>query len=139
MKKSILLLALVVVFSSCNGTKKIAEVTPNEIPSGKYEIRNILGAPVYKMSFDIDASENKISGKTNCNTYSGNYSLANNEFSFGPIISTKMYCEEHVMKEEQNLFKSFGDATNFVFDNNMLTLSSKDGVLIRAYLLVNNK
>ena len=138
MKKSILLLALVVVFSSCNGTKKIAEVTPNEIPSGKYEIRSIQGAPVYKMSFDIDASENKLSGKTNCNTYSGNYSLTNNEFNSGPIISTKMYCEEHVMKEEHNLFKAFSDATNFVFDNNMLTLSSKDGVLLRAYRLVNN-
>ncbi len=138
MKKSILLLALVVVFSSCNGTKKTAEVTSTEIPSGNYQIRNILGAPVYKMSFDIDASENKISGKTNCNTYSGNYTLTNNEFNFSPIISTKMYCEEHVMKEEHNLFKSFGDATNFVFDNNMLTLSSEEGVLIQAYRLVKN-
>ena len=138
MKKSILLLALIVVFSSCNETKKIAEVKPNEIPSGKYEIRNIKGAPVYKMSFDLDASENKISGKTNCNTYSGNYTLTNNEFSFGPIMSTKMYCEEHVMKEEHNLFKAFGEATTFVFDNNMFTLSSEEGVLIRAFRLANN-
>ena len=138
MKKSILLLALIVVFSSCNGTKKTAEVTITDIPSGTYQMRSIMGAPVYKMTFDVDASENKISGKTNCNTYSGNYSLTNNEFNFGSIISTKMYCEEHVMKEEQNLFKSFGNATNFVFDNNMLTLSSEEGVLIQAYRLVKN-
>ena len=138
MKKSILLLALIVVFSSCNGTKKTAEVAITDIPSGNYQIRSIMGVPVYKMTFDVDASENKISGKTNCNTYSGNYSLENNEFNFGSIISTKMYCEEHVMKEEQNLFKSFGNATNFVFDNNMLTLSSEEGVLIQAYRLVKN-
>ena len=138
MKKSILLLALIVVFSSCNGTKKTAEVTITDIPSGTYQMRSIMGAPVYKMTFDVDASENKISGKTNCNTYSGNYSLANNEFNFGSIISTKMYCEEHVMKEEQNLFKSFGNATNFVFDNDMLTLSSEEGILIQAYRLVKN-
>ena len=138
MKKSILLLALVVVFSSCNGTKKTAEVAITDIPSGNYHIRNIMGIPVYKMTFDIDASENKISGKTNCNTYSGNYSLANSEINFGSIISTKMYCEEHVMKEEHNLFKAFGDATKFVFDNNMLTLSSEEGVLIQAYRLAKN-
>ena len=138
MKKSILLLVLIVVISSCNGTKKTAEVTITDIPSGNYQIRNIRGVPVYKMSFDVDASESKISGKTDCNNYSGNYSLSNNEFNFGSIISTKMYCEEHVMKVEHNLFKAFGDATKFVFDNNMLTLSSEEGILIQAYRLVNN-
>ena len=136
MKKSILLLIVVVLFSSCNNTKKVAEVSSEEIPSGKYEIRSIQGAPVYKMYFDIDTSENKISGKTNCNSYSGNYSLTNNNINFGTFISTKMYCEEHVMKEEHMLLKSYKDATSFVFDNNMFTLSSKEGVLLQAYRLV---
>mgnify|MGYP000682526576 CR=1 FL=1 len=136
MKKSIFLLALIVVFSSCNGTKKTTEVATNEIPSGKYEIKSIQGVPVYKMSFDIDTSENKISGKTNCNTYSGNFSITNNEIKIGSLVATKMYCEEHVMKEEQNLFKAFSNAKTFMFDNNMFTLSSEEGILLRAYRLV---
>lgn len=136
MKKSILVIALIVMFSSCNGTKKTTEVATAEIPSGKYEIRSIQGAPVYKMSFDIDTSENKISGKTNCNTYSGNFSITNNEIKFGPFVATKMYCEEQVMKEEQNLFKAFNNAKTFVFDNNMFTLSSEEGIVLRAYRLV---
>jgi len=136
MKKSIYLLALIVAFSACNETKKIAEVAPIEIPSGSYQIRTIQGVPVYKMNFEIDNSENKISGKTNCNSYSGNYSLTNNEINFGTFVSTKMYCEEHVMKEEHNLFKAFSNATNFGFDNNMFTLSSEEGILLRAYRMV---
>jgi len=136
MRKSIVLIALIVMFSSCNGTKQITEVVLDEIPSGKYEIRSIQGTPVYKMYFDIEATENKISGKTNCNTYSGNFSITNNEIKFGPFVATEMYCEEHVMKEEHNLFKAFNNAKTFVFDNNMFTLSSEEGIVLRAYRLV---
>jgi len=136
MRKSIVLIALIVMFSSCNGTKQITEVVLDEIPSGKYEIRSIQGVPVYKMYFDIEATENKISGKTNCNTYSGNFSITNNEIKFGPLVATEMYCEEHVMKEEHNLFKAFNNAKTFVFDNNMFTLSSEEGIVLRAYRLV---
>jgi heat shock protein HslJ len=133
MKKNILLIALIVMFSSCNGTKQITEVATYDIPSGKYEIRSIQEAPVYKMYFEIDASENKISGKTNCNTYGGNYTITNNNISFGTLFATEMYCEEHVMKEERSLFEALGNAKTFVFDNNMFTLSSETGVVLRAY------
>ena len=133
MKKSILLIVLVVVFNSCNNTKKVAEVAPNEIPSGKYDIRSIQGVPAYKLHFEIDASENKISGKTNCNTYGGNYTITNNNISFGTLFATEMYCEEHVMKEERSLFEALSNAKTFVFDKNMFTLSSETGIVLQAY------
>ena len=136
MKKSILLIVLVIVFSSCNNTKKVVEVTSNEIPSGTYQIRSVHGAPIYKLSFDIDASENKISGKTNCNSYGGNFSINNNEINLGPLMATEMYCEENVMKVEHSIFKAFGDAKTFVYDNNMFTLSSEEGIVLQAYRLV---
>ncbi len=136
MKKSILFLTLVFVFSSCNETKKVVEVESNEILSGKYEIKSTQGVPANKLFFEIDASENKISGKTNCNTYGGNFSVTNNEINIGPLMVTKMYCEEHVMKEEHSIFKAFGDAKTFVYDNNMFTLSSEEGVVLQAYRLV---
>ena len=136
MKKSILLLTVVVLFSSCNNTKKVAEVSSEEIPSGKYEIRSIQGAPVYKMYFDIDTSENKISGKTNCNSYGSNFSITNNEIKIGPLTATEMYCEENVMKVEHSIFKAFGDAKTFVYDSNMFTLSSEEGIILQAYRLV---
>lgn len=136
MKKSILLIALIILFSSCNNTKKIVEVTPNDIPSGKYEIRTVQGVTIYKLSFDIDSSENKISGKTNCNSYGGNFSITNNEIKIGPLMATEMYCEENVMKIERSIFKAFADAKTYLYDNNMFTLSSENGVVLRAYKVV---
>ena len=121
------------MFSSCNNTKKAAEVASNEIPSGRYEIRSAQGAPVYKLVFEVVASENKISGKTSCNTYSGNFTITNNEIKIGPLATTKMYCEEDVMEEEHRLFEAFNNAKTFVFDNNMFILSSETGIELRAF------
>ena len=136
MKKYFLLIALVIAFCSCNNTKKIVEVASIEIPSGKYEIRSVHGTPIYKLSFDIDASENKISGKTNCNSYGGNFTVTKNEIKIGTLSATEMYCEENVMKVEHSIFKAFNDAKTFVYDNNMFTLSSEEGIVLQAYRLV---
>ena len=140
MKKSILVVCIIALFSSCNGTKNTAQkVAKGEIPSGKYEIRSINGAAVYKLFFEVDASEKRIFGKTNCNNFSGDFTNSDNSIKIGPLVTTKMYCEEHVMKVESSLFKAFGDATRYVFDNNMFTLSSEEGVVLRAYRLVSDK
>jgi len=136
MKKIILLLTVVVLITSCNNTKKVAEVTTGEIPSGRYEIMSVQGAPVYKLEFEIDASENRISGKTNCNTYGGSFFITGNEIKIGPLVSTKMYCEENNMEEERRVFEAFGNAKTFVFDNNMFILSSEKGIVLRAFRIV---
>ncbi len=138
MKKSILLstLFLVFIFISCNGTKKVAENTQSVILSGKYEIKSIQGEVLKsKLFISFDASENKINGKTDCNGFGGVYTLDKNKINFEPIIATKMYCEEHVMKVERSFFEALHKATTFTFDNNMLTLISEEngGVVLKAY------
>ena len=106
--------------------------------SGKYEIRSVEGASnLYNMFFDIDTSEKRITGKTDCNTFSGNYTINENEVTFLPFISTKMYCEEHVMKVETSIFKAFSNTKKFTFDNNMITLINEDGtVSLKAYKVI---
>ncbi len=135
MKKLIVLSTLLIVFMSCNGTKNTSKKTTAEIVSGKYEIRDVEGSTnVYKLYFEINTSENSISGKTGCNGFSGNYTISENNITFLPFISTKMYCEEHVMKVEKNIFKAFSGTKKFTFDNNMLTLINEDGtVSLKAY------
>jgi heat shock protein HslJ len=139
MKNSILSLLVILILSSCNVIKKQAEVVySGEILSGKYEIKSLLGAPADKIFFEIDASEKIISGKTGCNNFSTKYKNNTNEITIGPLVATKMYCEEHVMKLESSLFKAFNGATNYVFDNNMFTISSEEGVLLRAFKIDQN-
>lgn len=131
-------LILIIAFSSCNGTKEASKQTTAQMVSGKYEIRSVEGASnLYNMFFEIDTSEKRISGKTDCNTFSGNYVVTEDEVTFSPFISTKMYCEEHVMKVENSIFKAFSGTKKFTFDKNMLTLINEDGTIsLKAYKVV---
>lgn len=133
---SILLFSLMI--TSCKETKTTIEAQTSEVSSGKYEIKSLNGGElVRKLNFTIDTSENKISGKTDCNSYFGAFETTNQtEIKIGPLAATEMYCEENVMKVETELFKAYSNAKTYSFDKNMLTLFSEDGaLLIRAYKL----
>ena len=137
MKKSILLstLLLLVILISCKDTKKVAENATPEIPSGKYEIRVVQGKVLNtKQYISFVASENKISGKTDCNGYTGGYTIDKNTINFGPMTATKMYCEEHVMEAERSFFIALKNTATFVIDNNMLTLVSGENgsIMLKA-------
>ena len=124
------------MFISCKETKKTIKVSSNQSYSGEYEIKSLNGNELSgTLSFTIETSENKISGKTNCNNYFGTYTVSNaNELKIGPLSATEMYCEEKVMKAERELFKAYNDSKIFSFDGKMLTLFNEDeALLIRAY------
>lgn len=138
MKKTVLLstLLFLLTFISCKESKKAVENSPNEIPSGKYELRSIQGKGLTsKLYISFTASEKRIQGKTDCNGYMGEYTLDNNKINFKPITATEMYCEEHVMLVERSFFEALSNATVFTIDNNMLTLLSEENgtVLLKAY------
>ena len=108
--------------------------------SGNYEIKSLNNQQLErKLFFTIDSNENKISGKTDCNTYFGNYIVTNNnKIEIEPLGVTKMYCEDDVMKVESKLFKAFRSTMTFDFDDNMLTFYNKEGnLIIRAYKITN--
>jgi heat shock protein HslJ len=131
---SILLFSLMII--SCKETKKTIEAPYIEVYSGEYEIKSLNGNESSRaLSFTIETSENKISGKTNCNNYFGTYTISNaDELKIGPLVATEMYCEENVMKTERELFKAYNDSKTFSFDGKMLTLFNEEGtLLIRAY------
>lgn len=131
-------LILIIAFSSCNGIKEASKKTTTQMVSGKYEIRSVEGASnLYNMFFVIDTSEKRISGKTDCNGFSGNYVVTGDEVTFLPFVSTKMYCEEHVMKVENSIFKAFNNTKKFTYDDNMLTLINEDGTIsLKAYKVI---
>jgi len=137
MKKvfTLTLVFVALLVTSCNETKKVSKASSKEIVSGKYEILNVQDATLSsKVFFEVTTSENRVFGKTGCNNFSGNYVIAGNEITFTPFISTKMYCEEHVMKVEDAILKAFSGSRKFNFDNNMFTLVNEDGtVRLKAY------
>jgi heat shock protein HslJ len=136
-KFSVLIFSL--FFISCKETKTTVEKKMINVYSGNYEIKSLNNQQLErKMFFTIDSNENKISGKTDCNTYFGNYIVTNNKIEIEPLGVTKMYCEDDVMKVESELFKAFRSTITFNFDNNMLTFYNKEGnLIIRAYKITN--
>ena len=136
-KFSVLIFSL--FFISCKETKPNIEKTMINVYSGNYEIKSLNNQQLErKLFFTIDSNENKISGKTDCNNYFGNYIVTNNKIEIEPLGVTKMYCEDDVMKVESKLFKAFRSTMTFDFDDNMLTFYNKEGnLIIRAYKITN--
>lgn len=137
-KFSILIFSL--FFITCKETKPSVEKTIINIYSGNYEIKSLNNQKLErKLFFTIDSNENKISGKTDCNTYFGDYVVTNNnKIEIELLGVTKMYCENNVMKVESELFKAFRNTITFNFDNNRLTFFNKEGnPIIRAYKITN--
>lgn len=137
-KFSILIFSL--FFISCKETKPSIEKTMTNLYSGNYEIKSLNNHQLErKLFFTIDSNENKISGKTDCNSYFGDYVVTNNNKIEMELLGvTKMYCEDIVMKVESELFKAFRNTIAFNFDNNMLAFFNKEGnLIIRAYKITN--
>ena len=137
-KFSILIFSL--FFITCKETKPSVEKTIINIYSGNYEIKSLNNQKLErKLFFTIDSNENKISGKTDCNTYFGDYVVTNNnKIEIELLGVTKMYCENNVMKVESELFKAYSNTIAFNFDNNRLTFFNKEGnLIIRAYKITN--
>ncbi len=137
-KFSILIFSL--FFISCKETKPSVEKTMTNLYSGNYEIKSLNNQKLErKLFFTIDSNENKISGKTDCNTYFGDYVVTNNnKIEIELLGVTKMYCEDNVMKVESELFKAYSNTIAFNFDNNRLTFFNKEGnPIIRAYKTTN--
>ena len=137
-KFSILIFSL--FFITCKETKPSVEKTIINIYSGNYEIKSLNNQKLErKLFFTIDSNENKISGKTDCNTYFGDYVVTNNnKIEIELLGVTKMYCEDNVMKVESELFKAYSNTIAFNFDNNRLTFFNKEGnLIIRAYKITN--
>jgi len=76
------------------------------------------------LSFDADG---KFNGKAGCNSYFGNYEVEDNKLSLGAIGSTKMACEEEVMKAESNFLATLEKADNYQITGNSLQIRDADG------------
>lgn len=86
---TLLLLAIVTITTSCKDLEDV---------NGNYDVI-MVGENDYS-SHDITLNiemgeENRISGKSACNTYSGSFeNPEENKVEIGPLMGTKMYCQD---------------------------------------------
>ncbi len=64
-------------------------------------------------------------GNASCNQYSGSYELDGSSLTFGPFISTEMFCaDEGVMDQEAAYLSAMASVDSWSIDGETLTLSS---------------
>ena len=75
----------------------------------------------------FDKSNQSFSSTTDCNTGFSNYTLKDDTLTFGPIASTRMYCENSL---EGSYFSILGATQKFSIEENTLRLISPKGIMI---------
>ena len=84
------------------------------------------------------SKEGRAFGNGGCNEFSGNYELNDkSQILFGPIISTKMYCNN--AKYENLFFDLLNKADNYLIKNDTLYLRNKQMDSTAAFIAVGSK
>jgi heat shock protein HslJ len=72
-------------------------------------------------------SAGKLAGHGGCNRFFGQYKIAGNEISIGPIASTRMACAEPITTLETAFFSALEGAKTFRRDKTKLVLFNASG------------
>lgn len=71
----------------------------------------------------FDAKENRASGFSGCNRYSGSYTLDHNQLRFGAMMSTKMACADDARnRTEQQFLEALAHVDSYAYEQETLTL-----------------
>ena len=124
MKKLIICLLAVLVLAACG------DGTPASI-EGQWKLVS-LGGPATQLTVDpeietlIEFVQGNLSGNVGCNGFGGEYTVDGNTLTFGPIMSTMMFCEEVAVQESMTL-SVLQEKVTFELDDSTLIITSADG------------
>jgi heat shock protein HslJ len=120
MKKLVIGLLTVFVLAACGGRASV------DI-QGQWKLVSYNGIPaVADVETNIEFKDGQMSGNVGCNGFGGEYKVADNTISFGPVMSTMMFCET-IADQESNTLAVFQGSAIFALDGNTLTITSADG------------
>lgn len=128
MKKMFLLAALLLV-SACAST-------PNVDLAGEWRLVSYGAASsptpaLPGVETTIRFENGQVSGNVGCNSFGGAYKLKGNMLTFGPVMSTLMFCEA-TSAQEQGVLSLFADgvALSVQMDGDTLRIVSPDGLTV---------
>lgn len=74
----------------------------------------------------VFGEDGKVNGNVGCNGFGGDYQVDGDNITFGPIVSTLMFCEGPIGEQETVLLKVFQESVSYVLDGDTLTITSPD-------------
>lgn len=135
MKKSATILLATVLLAACGTSRKA--ITPNgpglyqkwelKVLNGN-DIPQIFMKPLY---IEFDQNGSKVNGSSGCNQFFGNFSKSGNAIEFGPLGSTKMFCDPPSNKIENEFLASIPKVNKFRIEGTTLVLLANSEVIAR--------
>lgn len=126
MKKFVLGLLALFILAACSGGTSASINGQWELVSHGSASSQTPAAPGVDTSIEF-GSDGNLSGNVGCNGFGGDYKVDGDTITFGPIMSTLMFCEGPVGEQETTTLAVFAESATFVLDGNTLTITSADG------------
>lgn len=124
MKRLVLSLLMVFALAACAGGTSASIEGQWELVS--YGPASSQTPAVPDVETSIEFMSGQMSGDVGCNGFSGEYELEGETISFGPVVSTMMFCE-NVAEQESTTLAVFQENATFSLDGDRLTITSADG------------
>lgn len=102
----------------------------------KWDFKVLNGTPVTgqymkPVFIEFNTAKSEVHGSAACNSFFGSYTMAGRSLTFGPLASTKMYCDDASNKLESEILQSLAKVNNYKFDGDTLVLMSHAEVIAR--------
>jgi len=82
----------------------------------------------------VFGDDERVSGSAGCNRYFATYNLTGTSLSIGPAGSTKMYCgEPGVMQQESTYLSRLSQAKTFAIKGNRLSVADTQGTVLLSF------
>jgi heat shock protein HslJ len=104
---------------SASGAAVVASLAPIELAGTTWTLVDLDGTTLAssgaRLTLEFHADGN-VSGTAGCNTYGGTYTVDAASITFGPLLSTKMACEQPLMTTETAYLTALQGATSYGVD-----------------------
>lgn len=129
MKPIFLILVCSILFlaTSCDETQKVINTASNVQLNGNYTINSVKEKSYTPkgLVLTFDALNKSVNATTECNNMFGTYTIDLYALNFGPLASTKMYCEGK-MDAEKEIGEALEETGSYTIENGVLKLYSKN-------------
>lgn len=138
MKFLLSIFTLIILTGSCNSAKETLteqkESSSQVSLSGTYNLQQLGSKDVAlkPVTIKFNDSTNEASGISGCNSFFGSYTLKENTIKFGPIVTSKKYCNPDLNTVEKDFIEALNKVNSFVIKDNTLTFLNNDTKLFTA-------
>ncbi len=131
MKKTLFVLIASLVLagfalSACSGGSSASIVGEWKLVSYGSPSNSTSAVPGVDTSISF-GSDGRLNGNVGCNSFGGDYKVADGKITFGSMMTTLMACEDTVGKQESAVLAVFANTASFSLKGDTLTITSADG------------